>query len=87
MNNLRYLLALPKVVTLKLLLLYQKTFSLDHGTLKRLFPYGYCRFYPSCSEYAYQAIDRHGLRKGGIMALWRLLRCNPWNKGGNDPVL
>lgn len=45
-----------------------------------------CRFYPSCSRYAYQAIDRHGLIRGGLKAGWRLLRCNPWNPGGYDPV-
>jgi uncharacterized protein len=45
-----------------------------------------CRFYPTCSEYAYQAIDRHGLLVGGAKAGWRILRCNPWNDGGYDPV-
>lgn len=85
--NLGFLLSLPKNITLKLILLYQATLSLDHGFLKKLFPYGYCRFYPTCSVYAYQAIERYGLIRGGFKALWRLLRCNPWNKGGNDPVL
>jgi uncharacterized protein len=45
-----------------------------------------CRYHPSCSEYAYIAIDRHGIIKGGARALWRLLRCNPWSAGGFDPV-
>jgi hypothetical protein len=45
-----------------------------------------CRYYPSCSEYAYQAISRYGLIKGGAKATWRLLRCNPWTAGGFDPV-
>ncbi|HSL93708.1 MAG TPA: membrane protein insertion efficiency factor YidD [Bacillota bacterium] len=45
-----------------------------------------CRFIPSCSEYAYQAIEKHGFLRGGLMALWRILRCNPFNKGGYDPV-
>lgn len=66
---------------------YQKTLSLDHSPLRHLFPYGYCRFNPTCSEYAYQAIDRHGLIKGGWQAFKRLLRCHPWSAGGNDPVL
>jgi putative membrane protein insertion efficiency factor len=45
-----------------------------------------CRFYPSCSEYAYQAVERYGLLRGSVKAGWRLLRCNPWNDGGFDPV-
>ncbi|WP_243547369.1 membrane protein insertion efficiency factor YidD [Pseudodesulfovibrio tunisiensis] len=45
-----------------------------------------CRFVPSCSEYARQAIIRHGAIKGGLLALWRLLRCQPLCKGGYDPV-
>ena len=45
-----------------------------------------CRFYPSCSQYAYEAIGRYGLLKGGAKAAWRILRCNPWNDGGYDPV-
>lgn len=45
-----------------------------------------CRFYPTCSQYAYEAIERYGLLKGGALAAWRLLRCNPFCKGGFDPV-
>jgi putative membrane protein insertion efficiency factor len=45
-----------------------------------------CRFYPSCSEYARQAIEKYGLRKGSLMAIKRLLRCHPVNAGGCDPV-
>lgn len=45
-----------------------------------------CRYYPSCSRYASQAIRTKGLLKGGLLAAWRLLRCNPWSKGGYDPV-
>jgi putative membrane protein insertion efficiency factor len=45
-----------------------------------------CRFYPSCSHYAYQAIYKYGALKGSAMAAWRLLRCNPFNPGGYDPV-
>jgi len=45
-----------------------------------------CRFYPTCSEYAVQAITKYGTLKGGIKAAWRILRCNPFNKGGIDPV-
>ncbi|MBE3145362.1 MAG: membrane protein insertion efficiency factor YidD [Planctomycetes bacterium] len=45
-----------------------------------------CRFYPSCSHYGYQAIYKHGAIKGSLMAAWRVLRCNPFNRGGYDPV-
>ena len=45
-----------------------------------------CRFQPTCSQYALTAIERYGALKGGGMALWRLLRCNPFGKGGYDPV-
>jgi uncharacterized protein len=45
-----------------------------------------CRYYPSCSEYAAQAIERFGILRGLVLAGWRLLRCNPWSHGGLDPV-
>jgi putative membrane protein insertion efficiency factor len=45
-----------------------------------------CRYYPSCSEYAVQAIQRFGILRGLILAAWRLLRCNPWSHGGLDYV-
>jgi putative membrane protein insertion efficiency factor len=45
-----------------------------------------CRYYPSCSEYAVQAIMRFGILRGLVLAGWRLLRCNPWSRGGFDPV-
>lgn len=45
-----------------------------------------CRYYPSCSEYAVQAVQRFGILRGVVLAGWRLLRCNPWSRGGFDPV-
>jgi len=45
-----------------------------------------CKYYPSCSEYAAQAIQRFGILRGLVLAGWRLLRCNPWSQGGFDPV-
>ncbi|MGH8267106.1 MAG: membrane protein insertion efficiency factor YidD [Steroidobacteraceae bacterium] len=45
-----------------------------------------CRFYPSCSQYALEAVQRHGVLRGGWLAARRLVRCNPWHPGGFDPV-
>jgi len=45
-----------------------------------------CRYYPSCSEYAAQAVSGFGILRGSVLAGWRLLRCNPWSRGGVDPV-
>jgi uncharacterized protein len=46
-----------------------------------------CRFVPSCSDYAMEAIDRYGIARGSLMAIWRILRCHPFAKGGLDPVI
>ncbi|PID56368.1 membrane protein insertion efficiency factor YidD [candidate division KSB3 bacterium] len=45
-----------------------------------------CRFYPTCSEYGIQALRRYGALKGSWLTLWRLMRCQPFSKGGNDPL-
>jgi putative membrane protein insertion efficiency factor len=45
-----------------------------------------CKYYPSCSEYAVQAVRRYGILRGVVLAAWRLLRCNPWSHGGVDFV-
>ncbi len=45
-----------------------------------------CKFYPTCSQYSIEAIEKHGVLKGGLMSVWRILRCNPFSKGGYDPV-
>ncbi len=46
-----------------------------------------CRYVPTCSEYAMEAVDRYGAVRGGLMAVWRVLRCHPLAKGGLDPVV
>jgi len=70
---------IPRFIVLGFIRLYQATFS-------RALPLDTCRFYPSCSHYGYQAIYKYGVIKGGAMATWRVLRCNPFNPGGFDPV-
>jgi putative membrane protein insertion efficiency factor len=82
----RWLLNLPRLPVLMLIRIYQKTISPDHGIFKGLFTNGYCRFYPSCSQYGYEVIKKRGILIGVPLAIWRILRCNPWNQGGVDPV-
>jgi putative membrane protein insertion efficiency factor len=45
-----------------------------------------CRFYPTCSQYAIDAVEKYGAAKGVVMAAYRILRCNPFNRGGYDPI-
>ena len=76
-----------KKIAIAIIKLYQKTISFDHGPLKVFYPNGFCRFNPSCSQYGIEAIEKYGIIKGGAKAIWRIMRCNPWNKGGNDPLI
>jgi putative membrane protein insertion efficiency factor len=46
----------------------------------------HCRYSPSCSEYAVEAVREYGVIRGGVLAAWRVMRCNPWSHGGHDPV-
>ncbi|MFC1622265.1 membrane protein insertion efficiency factor YidD [Patescibacteria group bacterium] len=69
-----------KKLTLTLLKLYRKFLSPRNLGIRT------CRFEPSCSKYTYQAIEKYGVIKGSFMGLWRVLRCNPFSKGGKDPV-
>ena len=68
----------PKTYMLLLIKLYQAIVS-------PLLPSA-CRFMPTCSAYAYQAIDRYGVIKGGFLALVRILKCHPFHPGGYDPL-
>ena len=70
---------IPRLAGLGLIRFYQMTFS-------KTLPAGTCRFYPSCSHYGYQAIVKHGIIKGSGLAVWRVARCQPFSKGGYDPV-
>ncbi len=75
----RTIFNVPRIGILGLIRLYQLTLS-------RGMPENTCRFYPSCSHYGYQAVYKYGALKGSVMATWRVLRCNPLNPGGYDPV-
>ena len=55
-------------------------------TLAPFLGVGQCKYHPSCSQYALDALRRYGLVRGSILAGWRLLRCNPWSRGGVDHV-
>lgn len=69
---------LSRKLLLVLIRLYQYTLSPVLGPA--------CRFYPSCSEYAYQAVSKYGMLKGAALAAKRILKCHPFNPGGIDPV-
>jgi len=76
-----------KKLILRLIKLYQRSWLYRLTVLKFLFlSDSACRFTPSCSEYAYQAISKYGIMRGGILGLKRIIRCHPWSKGGYDPV-
>lgn len=71
---------------LKFIRFYQKYFSPDTSPFSLIHPFfGACKFQPTCSEYAYQAIEKYGVIKGMIKAVARIFRCHPFSKGGWDP--
>ncbi|MBQ6602532.1 MAG: membrane protein insertion efficiency factor YidD [Eubacterium sp.] len=67
-----------KFILIKMIRFYQVFLS----PLKRV----HCPYTPTCSQYAIEAIQKHGALKGSLLAAWRILRCNPFSKGGYDPV-
>jgi len=74
-------------IVLFLIRFYQRYLSFDCGFFKRLFLTGKtCRFTPSCSEYFYQAVFRYGIITGSLKGVKRVIKCNPWNDGGDDPL-
>jgi conserved hypothetical protein YidD len=78
MTPLKWLLLLPRNVLISPVLLWRKVISPTYGNV--------CRYYPSCSSYGLQSLQRLGVFKGLPLTLWRILRCNPWSDGGVDEV-
>jgi putative membrane protein insertion efficiency factor len=76
MNLLRFAWRFPRYVAVALITIYRWTVSPLLGNR--------CKYHPSCSQYALDALREYGLVKGSILAGWRLLRCNPWSHGGVD---
>ena len=72
-----------KRVILTLIRFYQTYLSFDTGILVHI---PTCRFTPTCSQYTYEAIERYGIIYGLWLGAQRIVRCNPWNKGGLDPL-
>ncbi len=73
-----WIIRMIKKLFILLIRFYQRAFS----------PYKsfHCKYIPTCSEYAVQALEKHGVIKGSLLSIWRILRCNPFSKGGYDPV-
>jgi len=73
------ILNFPKKFVTRLIWAYQLTISPDHSRfLKGKYPYGYCKFYPSCSQYTKEAVEKHGVFKGSFLGIKRIIKCNPW---------
>jgi len=67
-----------KIIVIKIIKLYQRYLSPLKSTK--------CPYFPTCSNYGIEAVKKYGVIKGGLLAVWRILRCNPFSKGGYDPV-
>ncbi|MCX8075125.1 MAG: membrane protein insertion efficiency factor YidD [Clostridia bacterium] len=70
------IIRIPSIIEIGIIIFYQKYISKYLGSR--------CRFYPTCSEYARQAIDKYGIIKGNVLLILRILKCHPFSKGGID---
>lgn len=82
----KFILQIPKTIALWLIRFYQRFLSLDQSFWGKRLGLHVCIHNPSCSEYTYLSIQKFGLIRGVIMGFFRIIRCNPWGKGGSDPV-
>ncbi len=78
MKKIKWIFLLPRIVEIYLIEFYQKYISRSLGNR--------CIYYPSCSEYTKQAVDKYGIIKGNVLGIYRILRCNPFSKGGVDKL-
>jgi hypothetical protein len=81
-----FLFNLPKAAAVALINAYQLILSPDHSWLKAKFPHGYCKFYPSCSQYSKEAFIKFGFLRGLVLSVMRVLRCHPWAEPKIDMV-
>lgn len=77
-KEIKQILTIPRKAIIYLIKQYQKYIS--PRTIRR------CKYYPTCSEYAKQSLDKYGIIKGSFLSIWRIIRCNPFSKGGVDKV-
>jgi len=78
---------LPRKMIVAAITVYQHTLSPDHGPLRHLWRYGYCRHEPTCSEYGKRVIMERGVVVGGILTARRLLTCHPWRKPSMERIM
>lgn len=84
MKILRFIWELPRNTSILLIRIYQKVLSPDQGLPSHFFSIKFCKYHPTCSTYAIDSLKKYGFIKGWRKTIWRLLRCNPWSKGGID---
>lgn len=77
---------IPSKIAIFFIQTYRLFLSPDHGFLKIFFRNPVCKFYPTCSHYAEEAIQKHGPLKGSFLTIQRIARCHPWSTGGVDLV-
>jgi putative membrane protein insertion efficiency factor len=86
MKIFKFFVNLPKNFAVLLIKVYQTILSPDHSWLRHKYPYGFCSYYPSCSEYSKQVITDFGLFKGFLLSVVRIIKCNPLAQPSVDLV-
>ena len=87
LSVLQYIWRLPRTLAIRIIEIYQQTLSPDHGPLKHLHPYGFCRHEPTCSEYGKMILRERGLILGLLLTAKRVLSCHPWKKPDERRIL
>jgi len=86
MKIIKFIIKIPRYLAANLIRIYQITLSTDHAFWAKPEVFRICTYHPSCSEFTRQAILKHGVILGSIMGIKRIIDCNPFSKGGYDPV-